>query len=184
MADKGKPPPPWFVGSWQTYTNPTFASLEANTDLILGIFQFHNLDPRVHNLQPLYDHAEEGELPEEADGGEPGGQELGELNEENLEDIPLVFEVPVNTDEDVLAMTQNDDNTNQEREESDSLNLVLESDTEAEEDEQNPRILGDKEGTRCNINIPNPAIPQPNIPENGKKGSISLPSQLRTTLWR
>ena len=130
MADKGKPPPPWFVGSWQTYTNPTFASLEANTDLILGIFQFHNLDPRVHNLQPLYDHAEEGELPEEADGGEPGGQELGELNEENLEDIPLVFEVPVNTDEDVLAMTQNDDNTNQEREEPDSLNLVLKSDTE------------------------------------------------------
>ena len=65
--------------------------------------------------------------------------------EENLEDIPLVFEVPVNTDEDVLAMTQNDDNTNQEREESDSLNLVLESDTEAEEDEQNPRNLGDKE---------------------------------------
>ena len=169
MADKGKPPPPWFVGSWQTYTNPTFASLEANTDLILGIFQFHNLDPRVHNLQPLYDHAEEGELPEEADGGEPGGQELGELNEENLEDIPLVFEVPVNTDEDVLAMTQNDDNTNQEREESDSLNLVLEYDTEAEEDEQNPRILGDKEGTRSNMNIPNPAIPQPNIPENGKK---------------
>ena len=40
-----------------------------------------------------------------------------------------MFEVPVNTDEDVLAMTQNDDNTNQEREESDSLNLVLESDT-------------------------------------------------------
>ena len=168
MADKGKPPPPWFVGSWQTYTNPTFASLEANTDLILGIFQFHNLDPRVHNLQPLYDHAEEGELPEEADGGEPGGHELGDLNEENLEDIPLVFEVPVNTDEDVLAMTQNDDNTNQEREESDSLNLVLESDTEAEEDEQNPRILEDKEGTRSNMNIPNTAIPQPNIPENGK----------------
>ena len=28
---------------------------------------------------------------------------------------------------------------------------------------------------RSNINIPNPAIPQPNIPENGKKGSISLP---------
>ena len=64
-------------------------------------------------MQPLYDHAEEGELPEEADGGEPGGQELGELNEENLEHIPLVFEVPVNTDEDVLTMTQNDDNTNQ-----------------------------------------------------------------------
>ena len=74
MADKGMPTPSWFVGSWQAYTNPTFASLEANTDLILGIFQFHNLDPRVHNLQPLYDHAEEGELPEEADGGEPGGQ--------------------------------------------------------------------------------------------------------------
>ena len=99
----------------------------------------------MHNLQPLYDHAEEGELHEEAEGGEPGGKQLGEPNEENLEDIPLVFEVPVNTDEDVLAMTQNDDNTNQEREESDSLNLVLESDTEAEEDEQNPRNLGDKE---------------------------------------
>ena len=92
----------------------------------------------MHNLQPLYDHAEEGELPEEADGGEPGGQELGELNEENLEDIPLVFEVPVNANEKFLAMqtekdlilTQNDDNTNQEREEPDSLNLVLESDTE------------------------------------------------------
>ena len=138
MADKGMPTPSWFVGSWQAYTNPTFASLEANTDLILGIFQFFNLDPRVHNLQPLYDHAEEGELHEEAEGGEPGGKELGEPNEENLEDIPLVFKVPVNANEDVLAMqtegdlilTQNDDNSNQEREEPDSLDLVLESDTE------------------------------------------------------
>ena len=137
MADKGMPTPSWFVGSWQAYTNPTFASLEANTDLILRIFQFFNLDPRVHNLQPLYDHAEEGELHEEAEGGEPGGKELGEPNEENLEDIPLVFKVPVNANEDVLAMqteknlilTQNDDNTNQEREEPDSLNLVLESAT-------------------------------------------------------
>ena len=89
-------------------------------------------------MQPLYDHAEEGELHEEAEGGEPGGKELGEPNEENLEDIPLVFKVPVNANEDVLAMqteknlilTQNDDNTNQEREEPDSLNLVLESGTE------------------------------------------------------
>ena len=33
--------------NWSKYTQPSSATLEENTDVIKGIFQFHGLDPRI-----------------------------------------------------------------------------------------------------------------------------------------
>ena len=55
LGDKSKTKPAWFNNDagWTKYTHPSGATLEENTDLILGIFRFHGLDPKTHNLRPL-----------------------------------------------------------------------------------------------------------------------------------
>ena len=55
LSDKSKAKPAWFNNDagWTKYTQPSSATLEENTDLILGIFRFHGLDPKTHNLRSL-----------------------------------------------------------------------------------------------------------------------------------
>ena len=55
LSDKSKAKPAWFNNDagWRKYTQPSSATLDENTDLILGIFRFHGLDPKTHNLCPL-----------------------------------------------------------------------------------------------------------------------------------
>ena len=47
LGDKSKTKPAWFNNDagWTKYTHPSGATLEENTDVILGIFRFHNLNP-------------------------------------------------------------------------------------------------------------------------------------------
>ena len=76
-----------------TYTNPATASIEANTDVIIGIFEHLNLDPKFHNLKPVHEEIEEGEV---AGGVEMDEEEVGEvrlehqvLNEQGLDQQEL-----------------------------------------------------------------------------------------------
>ena len=49
MQDKSKRPP-WFDNRvWRKFTHPSKASLDDNKDVILSIFKYFNLDPKVHN---------------------------------------------------------------------------------------------------------------------------------------
>ena len=67
LSNKTKPRPMWFNkdANWSKYTQPSSATLEENTDVIKGIFQFHGLDPRIHNLRPINEDEEEEEMEEE-----------------------------------------------------------------------------------------------------------------------
>ena len=92
MSDKSTPKPAWFCGSWASYINPTSALIEANTDVILGIFKYFDLDPKVHNLFPVHEDLEIGEIGEGLVEDEElgGGVEAGEvqLEQQRLENTP------------------------------------------------------------------------------------------------
>ena len=67
LSNKTKPRPMWFNkdANWSKYTQPSSATLEENTDVIKGIFQFHGLDPRIHNLRPINEDEEKEEVEDE-----------------------------------------------------------------------------------------------------------------------
>ena len=61
ISDKSAPKPAWFCGNWSTFINPTSAHIEANTDVILGILKYFDLDPKLHALLPVHEEGEPGE---------------------------------------------------------------------------------------------------------------------------
>ena len=69
LSNTTKPRPMWFNkdANWSKYTQPSSATLEENTDIIKGIFQFHGLYPRIHNLRPINEDEEEEEMEEVED---------------------------------------------------------------------------------------------------------------------
>ena len=170
ISDKSSPKPAWFRGSWLTYTNPATASIEANTDVIKGIFQHYNLDPKFHNLKPVHEEIEEGEVAGGAEMEEEVGemrlehqvlneQGLGqqELNEQRndhqeldqeqhhqqLENVPVVFQNDENVEENVnenVAMEVGEEIDDQEKTDT-SLNLNLSSVSEPEIEDTNPQVV-------------------------------------------
>ena len=90
LSDKSKAKPAWFNNDagWSKYTQPSSATLEENTDLILGIFRFHGLDPKTHNLRPLEEESDEvdGDLDEAEDEVDEGHENATEHEEERLSD--------------------------------------------------------------------------------------------------
>ena len=69
MSNTTKPRPMWLKkdANWSKYTQPSSATLEENTDIIKGTFQFHGLDPRIHNLRPINEDEEKEEMEEVED---------------------------------------------------------------------------------------------------------------------
>ena len=90
LSDKSKAKPAWFNNDagWSKYTQPSSATLEENTDLILGIFRFHDFDPKTHNLRPLEEESDEvdGDLDEAEDEVDEGHEDASEHEEERLAD--------------------------------------------------------------------------------------------------
>ena len=117
ISDKSAPKPAWFCGNWSTFINPTSAHIEANTDVILGIFKYFDLDPKLHNLLPVHEEGEPGEVGPRA--GVAENKELGAVNEAgggqvqlnqeevNLETMPVVTEENVNLETIPEAADQN-----------------------------------------------------------------------------
>ena len=66
--------PPWFSDEvdWRKFIAPSKATYDDNLDIIKGIFNFYNLDMKVHNDHPVAGEIEE-EDDEEPQLGEPGG---------------------------------------------------------------------------------------------------------------
>ena len=66
--------PPWFSDKvdWRKFIAPSKATFDDNLDIIKGIFNFYNLDMKVHNDHPVAGEIEE-EDDEEPQLGEPGG---------------------------------------------------------------------------------------------------------------
>ena len=57
---------------WRKFIAPSKATFDDNLDIIKGIFNFYNLDMKVHNDHPVAGEIEE-EDDEEPQLGEPGG---------------------------------------------------------------------------------------------------------------
>ena len=97
LSDKSKAKPAWFNNDagWSKYTQPSSATLEENTDLILGIFRFHGLDPKTHNLRPSEEESDEvdGELDEaeDAEGHENATQHEEERLADSFDNVILQF---------------------------------------------------------------------------------------------
>ena len=157
ISDKTSPKPAWFNGSWLTYINPATAPIEANTDVIVGIFEYFNLDPKFHNLKPANEEVEEGEV---GGGEELDGREVGEvrLNQQGLEqqglgeheldqqgqldNIPVVYQVPVNTDEHAEEHQENNKEPQQENmEEQNRKEIEMEVDEEVDDQEKTENSL-------------------------------------------
>ena len=97
ISDKSSPKPAWFNGTWLTYTNPATANIEDNTDVILGIFGYFNLDPKVHNLKPVHhEEFEEGEIGDGVEVDErEDGREVGEMRlDQQGPDQPYSWSTP------------------------------------------------------------------------------------------
>ena len=69
LSDKSKPKPDWFNADagWNTYTQPVMATLEENTDVIVGIFKHYGLDPKKHNIFPVEEETEQNAATEAAE---------------------------------------------------------------------------------------------------------------------
>ena len=69
LSDKSKPKPDWFNADagWNTYIQPAMASLEENTDVIVGIFKHYGLDPKKHNIFPVEEETEQNAATEAAE---------------------------------------------------------------------------------------------------------------------
>ena len=109
ISDKSSPKPAWFRGSWLSNKNPATAHIEDNTDVIIGIFEHFNLDPKFDKLKPVQEENEEGEVAGGAEMDEEevhkvrlehqvlneqglGQQELNEQRLDHQEHVPVVFQ--------------------------------------------------------------------------------------------